>query len=223
MYRRLRLITLLLSLVLVALISTATAQETRTTGTVTATIGGEQLSLSSAAQRVPEDAADGVTDPERKAILEKVAGTEQHSATFMVMDPIKAGSVVIVPARLYVTIDTSVPDVDRSEHGGLSLRFSLDPETLDAASIDDVEVLYYPDGWDLSDYYALTEGALTIDRVELVDGSTLAVSGRVEGVLTHQDEFQAVHNPEDALTVSATFEIGEVAGSDVALELLSGE
>lgn len=223
MYRQVRLLALLLSLVLLVLVSTATAQETRTTGTIIATVAGGPVSLSSTAQRVPEDVADGVTDPQQKAILEKVAGTDQHTATFMVMDPIEVAGVVIVPARLYVSIDTSIPGVNRSEHGGLSLRFSLDPETLSVESMDDVEVLYYPAGWDLSDYYALTEGALTIDSIELVDGSTIAVSGRVEGALTHQDGYQAVHNPDDALTISATFEIGEVVGSDVALELLSGE
>lgn len=214
----------LIAVLSATLFSSALAQaQTRETGSVTAQIGGTPHTFTSSTKHVPEDVAEGVTDEKVRAILEKVAGTDQHTATYMVMDPIMVGEVEIVPATLYATLGTAWSPEGASEEVSFDVKFSLDPAALDPASIGDIEVLYYPNGWGLDDYYALTEGGMTLDSVVVVDDNTLAVSGTIEGVLTHQTGYTVEHNPADALPITASFSIDEVVGSQLALDVVRGE
>ena len=214
----------LIAILIAAVLSTASAQaQTRETGSVTAQIDGATHSFVSSAKHVPEDVAEGVTDEKVRAILEKVAGTDQHTATYMVMDPIMVGEVEIVPATLYATLGTAWSPEGASEEVSFDVKFSLDPAALDPASIGDIEVLYYPNGWNFDDYYALTEGGLTLDSVVVVDDTTVAVSGTIDGVLTHQTTSTVEHNPADTLPITASFTIDEVVGSQLALDLITGE
>lgn len=207
-----------------AALATASAQTEQTvTGTLAAVVDGAEVTLHTYATFVPEDAADGVTDERQRAILERVAGTEQHSATFTVMEETKLGSMVISPATVYVSVYARDESAGAASRAAVEVTFSLAPDTLELGPEEDVQVKYLPDGTSLDGYYALTEGALEIGSVEVVDATTLAITGSFAGLLSWQEGHEVVHDPADVLSVAATFELRRVVASGDALEIVSGD
>src|SRR5690606_41435107 len=102
--------------VLAALAAASAQTEQTVTGTLAAVVDGAAVTLHTYATFVPEDAADGVTDERQRAILERVAGTEQHSATFTVTEEPKLASLVSCPATVYGSADA------RAESAGAAQR-----------------------------------------------------------------------------------------------------
>ncbi len=189
------------------------------TGSLTATLNGEESVLRSYFADVPEDVAEGVTDPQQRAILERIAGTEQHTATYTYFDEMKLGTMVLVPAKIHVSLHFAAQELDVSVPGSISVRFSLEPTSLELGAPEDVEITLHS-GSGYSDYYALTEGGITLDSVEVVDANTLRITGSFSGTFSHQTGYDRVHNPADTLSASGVFSVERVVGSDLALELI---
>ena len=113
-----------------AALATASAQTEQTvTGTLAAVVDGAEVTLHTYATFVPEDAADGVTDERQRAILERVAGTEQHSATFTVMEETKLGSMVISPATVYVSVYARDESAGAASRAAITVTVSHAPDT----------------------------------------------------------------------------------------------
>src|SRR5690606_20541091 len=100
------------------------------TGTLTTVIGGEERQLMTYGTLVPEDVADGVEDPQQRAILERVAGTEQHTGTYRLMNEMKMGGMVLVPATIWVALTFRYGGPEPSGPHGVTMQFPLDPATL---------------------------------------------------------------------------------------------
>ncbi len=183
------------------------------TGTLEAVIAGKDHIMRSFVTTVPEDAAERTSDPEARALLEKLAGTEQHTATWMITDPFEMGGIVLLPAMLFVSIGTRASEDSTA-------NFALDIDTLELDTESDIEVRYFPESWSTKDFYALTEGTLQLNSVEVIDERTLRISGTVLGTLSFQESYSVEHNPNDTLPFEATFSIERVFGSQLPLELL---
>lgn len=213
-----------LALATLALGALALAQgETFRTGTLDAVIEGTSYGAYTYATEIPDDVADGVTDEQQRAILERVAGTTQHSATFMHQDAMVLGGMVLVPERIYVTLSTRTDHPEGNSFGSFVVMFSLDPETLEPGDEADTEIRFYPDGIFADTFYALTEGVLELTSLEVADPRTMSISGVISGHLSLQEGYDIVHNPDDVLQIEATFTVDQVVSSSLAFELVTGE
>lgn len=201
---------LLVALLVISTAGHALAQaEWTESGLLTAKIDGTEHEMRSWYTQVPEDAADGIEDAEVREFAQQYAGTVQHTAWFRYAEPIEMVGIVLSPATIWVTIGVR-PDADQSVPGRIDVEFALDPETLELVEGQQT-IRYYPEEWDLSDYYGLTEGELIIDEiVENSDGSW-QMRGRISGLVTHQTSISPVHNPDDALTFDVEFVIDTLA------------
>lgn len=188
------------------------------TGLIDALIDGRQHTFVTSSSTVPEDAAVGVTDENVRAMLEKVAGTEQHTATWMLTEPFEMGGLVLLPAQMFASLDASAKDTGGA--GGFRIEFGLIQETLALNPEADIDIRYYPESWSVSEFYALTEGTMVLERVEVVDERTLAMYGTISGVLSFQPGYSVEHNPDDTLPIEASFSIERVVGSQLLLEML---
>lgn len=212
---------LLVVIAAVFLFSSVLAQGTwHQTGTLTTRIGGVERQHHTYFTLVAEDVAEGVEDPQQRAILERIAGTEQHTASYQLTDELALGSIVIAPATLWVALTFYFGGHDSSAPHGVTVQLPLDPATLEVADPDQVEVSYYPSGPSWDDYYALTMGGLTITEVTVIDDITLRISGSFSGFFSHQDGFDTVHDPSTAIEAEGEFLVERVVGSQLALELV---
>lgn len=218
----LRFVVVLLASVL--LFTTASAQGTWfQTGTLTTRIGGVEREHNTYGTLVPEDVAEGVEDPQQRAILERIAGTEQHTASYMLTEEMALGSIVLTPATLWVALTFYFGGHDSSAPHGVTMQLPLDPVTLELSDPDQVEITYYPSGPSWDDYYALTDGSLTLTSVEVVNETTLRIAGSFSGYFSHQTEYDHVHDPATAVEGEGEFVVEQVVGSQLALELLEEE
>ena len=211
-----------LCVVLAVLLSSVTLAQGEwfQTGELATVIDGQERQLHSYGTYVPEDVAEGVEDPQQRAILERIAGTEQHTATYMLMEEMALGGIVLTPATLWVALTFYFGGHDSSTPHGVTIQLSLDPATLELSDPDQVEVSYYPSGPSWDDYYALTEGGLTVTEVTVVDETTLRIAGSFSGYFSHQTDFDRVHDPATAVEGEGEFVVERVVGSQLALELL---
>ena len=205
------------------LLGSVAAQAVHQTGTVDGTIDGSAYHAWTYATDVPEDVADGVEDEAVRAILTNIAGTTQHSATFNHMDAMTLGSIELMPATIFVTMLTRTEHPDGDTVGTVEINFSLQPETLELASQDDVVVKYHPGESSFSNYYALTSGGLELQSIEVVDEQTLAITGTISGQFSWQEGYETVHDPATAINVELTFVVNQVVSSSTAFELITGE
>lgn len=213
-----RLICVTLILLLATFTSMVFAQPGwQQTGTIDAVINGRQHTFLTSSSKVPEDVAEGVTDENVRAFLEQLAGTEQHTATWMITEPFEMSGIVFAPAQMFASLDANALP---SGTGGFRIEFALDQETLTLDTEMDIEVRYYPESWSVDEFYALTEGTMLLERVEVVDDQTLAMYGTITGVLSFQPGYRVEHNPADTLSIEASFSIEQVVGSQLPLELL---
>ncbi|NLG08478.1 MAG: hypothetical protein GX560_04405 [Deinococcales bacterium] len=192
------------------------------TGTLTAVIDGEERLLRTFGTLVAADVADGVEDAQQRALLERVAGTEQHTATHKLVEGMTLGGIVLTPPTLWVVLTFHHDASGAAGPHDVTLQFPLDPTTLELSDPDQVEIKYFPNGSSYDDFYALTDGALSLTAVEVVDDVTLRVRGAFAGVLTHQTSFDLVHDPDTAIAVEAGFVVERVVGSQLVLETLQG-
>ena len=135
-------------------------------------------------------------------------GREQHVMT------------LAAPGVLWVALTFYFGGHDSSTPHGVTIQLSLDPATLELSDPDQVEVSYYPSGPSWDDYYALTEGGLTVTEVTVVDETTLRIAGSFSGYFSHQTDFDRVHDPATAVEGEGEFVVERVVGSQLALELL---
>lgn len=203
------------------LFSSALAQNEFETGSIEAQIGSRTIRAYTYATEVPADAAAGIEDERQRAVLERVAGTTVHSASFMHQDAFTMGGMVLVPETIYVTLSTRTDHPDGNSIDSLLITFSLDPETFELGDEADIEVSWYPVGSSFEEYYALTEGTLTLDSLSVLDAHTIALSGTISGQLTRQSGFDIEHNPAEALPIEASFDVQQVKNSDLAFELVT--
>lgn len=190
------------------------------TGAIEAQIAGAQYRAYTYATHVPESVVDGVTDERQLALLQRIAGTVQHSATYLLGKPLMMGDMELAPAAIYVAFSTRTTSPEGNSVGSFMIQFDLDPETLELHETT-VQVNFFPRGSSYNDYYALTEGTLELSSLELVDDHTMSMSGVISGLLSWQDGYDTVHNPDDTLTIDAAFEITQVVASDVVIKLLT--
>lgn len=212
--------------VLVALVlagAAAAQHPTFETGWVEAVIGGAEHRAYTYATEVPENVTDGVTDERTLAVLQKVAGTVQHSASFKETPARMLGGMVLTPAAIHVALSTRTDHPEGASIGSLLVQFSLVPGTLELGPDEDVDVRFYPRGSSYDDYYALTLGTLALHSIEQVNDHTFAVVGSISGVLSHQSDYDVAHNPADTLEIEATFEVAQLVASDVVLKLVGAE
>ena len=210
-----------------ALVSVATAQAdwvATQTGAVEFVLAGEGREFYTFALEVPENVADGMPEGPVRDRLEAAAGTTEHSATWSVSDPVVFGGVVLLdPADLQVTLGTRPTQDQHAGLGVMLLDFSL---TLDGLELSDPvdfpwSLRFYPESYTVSDFYALTEGTFEVVSVERVDDVTLRVTGSFDGVLSRQARLgTAVHNPNDTLPISGTFDVRQVVGVKSLSEVL---
>ena len=198
---------LALSVIAVAGIAMAQAEWTES-GLLTATIDGTQYEMHSYYTRVADDAADGIEDEAVREFAQQYAGTVQHTASFRYAEAIEMVGIVLAPATIWVSIGVRT-DADQSVPGRIDIDFALDPETLELME-DQGTIRYFPESWDLYDYYGLTEGELVIDEITENDDESWLIRGRIAGLLTHQTGLDATHNPADALPFEAEFVIDPV-------------
>jgi hypothetical protein len=213
-----------LTLVLALLLGAASAQTRERTGTVDVVLGGEARTFHTHVQKVPENAAEGVENPDVRRMLERLAGTSQHTATWMAMEPIvMAGIVLYAAEELFITIGATVPMDRPGDVGEISLEFALSKATLALDDSEDasIDFRFFPVSWGFDAYYAASEGMfeLVIDEVEQVDETTLRIRGSFRGTLSFQTAYQIEYNADDTMSVTGTFDIEQVGGSSV-LELL---
>ncbi len=216
-----------LTLVFTLLLGAASAQTRERTGTVDVVLGGEARTFHTHVQKVPENAAEGVENPDVRRMLERLAGTSQHTATWMAMEPIvMAGIVLYAAEELFITIGATVPMDAPGDVGEISLEFELDRVTLALNDSEDasIDFRFFPASWGFDAYYAASEGTfeLLIDEVEQIDATTLRIRGSFSGTLSFQNSYQVAYNPDDTMSVSGTFDIEQVGGSS-ALELVLGD
>ncbi len=202
------------------LLGGALAQTVFETGSIDGTLGGSDYHAYTYASEIPDDVADRATSEEQREILEKVAGTTQHSATFMQMEAMVLGGIEIMPATIFVSVLTRTHHPEDREMQSLALDFSLDPATLELGAPQDISVSYYPDGISFSNYYALSNGTLSLESVEVVDARTLAITGSITGELSWQEGYEVVHDPATAIPLDVTFSLSQVVSSDLAFELI---
>ena len=202
--------------------SAAAQHRTFETGAIDAVIGGATYHAYTYATEVPADVAEGEKDERVRAILEAVAGTTQHSASFMHMDEMTMGGMVLAPATIYVTLSTRTHHPDGASIGSFMVQFALDPETLELVEDAVAEFMFYPRGSSYDDYYAFTDGVFELHPIQVVDEVTMTLSGTFSGTLSHQSNYDVVHNPDDALAVEASF-TALVVTNDTAFKLIMAE
>lgn len=218
-FRRLYIVAFLLASFV--LTSSALAQgEWFETGTLVTVIDGEERLLHTYGTLVPEDVADGVEDAQQRAILERIAGTEQHTATYQFMEGISMGGMTLTPDTIWVALTFRFGGHDTSGPHGVTMQIPLDPSTLAVLDPEQIEVNYYRDGPSWDDFYALTEGGIALESVDVVDDVTLRIVGSFSGIFTHQTDYDIVHNPDQALAAHGEFVVERVVGSQLALELI---
>jgi hypothetical protein len=195
------------------------------TGTVHLDLAGEPRTFHTYATVVSDDVPDGVRNELAREILADLAGTTQHSAVWQVPKPMMMGDIVIRASTVMFVSVTTRPTGDASiVSDQVMLDFGLDLAKLELHEGSDVSIRYFLDGYSSSDYYALTEGGIEIASVERVDDHTLRIRGTFSGMLSFQTDWRGVaHNPDDILSVSASFDFLEVVGTDVLAEVLQAE
>lgn len=195
----------------------------RVTGDVVLNLAGEERTFHVFAVDIPENVAEGVQDPEVRARLERAAGTTEHGATWDAPAPVSIGGIVISSPTTMSVVVAARPTEDRTAGlGEVRLHFQLDlatltlPPTADAA----VSVWFFPEAFASRDFYALTEGALTVTGVTPVDDVTLRIEGTLDGVLSFQASLAGIaHNPTDTLAVTGRFELHQVVGTQSLTEV----
>lgn len=216
MLERFRIHSALAALTVFTLLAMASAQllePAYETGVIDAVIDGQDYSVFTYALEIPEDYGADVTNERQREFMQRLAGTTEHSASFLLRRAMEMGNTVLYPASINVAFSTRSRNEDPSV-GSLVLQFMLDPDTLELTDQFDVSISFYPWGASASDYYALTDGTLRIDTVEIIDRRTLAIRGGFSGLLSRQDDYDHVHNPDDTLDVEATFTIEQVVAVD---------
>ena len=219
----------LLALVAVSSAAFVQAQEGfvfHVTGDVALTLAGEARAFRVYAVDVPENVADGITDPAVRAVLEAAAGTTEHGATWEVPEPVSIGGIALsTPSRMVVTVAARPTEDHAAGLGELRLRFELDLATLTLSPDAPVAVWYFPEAFATRDFYALTEGALDVSSVERVDDVTLRIVGSVAGLLSFQPTLlgSIAHDPDDTIAVTASFDLRQVVGAGSLADLLPGD
>src|SRR5690606_23693115 len=103
---------------------------------------------------------------------------------------------------------------------GVLLQFPLDPATPALLDPDQVEISHYPNGSSYDDYYGLTAGAMSSDVADAVDAVTLPITSTFSRFMTHQTEYDVVHDEASAIEARGDFLVDRVVGSALALELV---
>lgn len=190
------------------------------TGTVDALVADDPLTLHTFVTQVDEDLADDIEDEAAREFATRVAGTDQHTATWMLTDPITAGAMEIAPAMLFILIDARVAGDPNEQTPQLEIEFGMDPTTHELLPEAEVLLEYHPAPYDSREYYRTTEGTVVLEETERVDEDTLSIRGTISGVLTFQGSEGGTHDRGDTLPVEATFDIDSIAGSSLLPELL---
>lgn len=191
------------------------------TGAVTATLGGETSTLHTFVAHVPDDLGEGIEDADARAFAERVAGSDQHTATLMHHEPITAGDAVLVPAVTFVLIGARGAGDPDAGSARLALEFGVDPDTRALHPDTDLTVEYHPAPFAPQAYYALSEGTLTLESLRPVGEDALAVTGTLRGTLRFEGSGVEGHAPGDTVPIEATFDIDHVAGRSPLPELLA--
>ncbi len=182
-------------------------------GLLTGEISGDSIELHSYAARVPEDLGEEIEDEIVREFIESFVDAVQHGARYRLVPEVSLGPVVLAPAQILVSIDLR-PEENPETDGQLTIEFGLDPETYEFQA-ESAVVRYFPRGVDLNDYYGLSEGELLIDEVaKREDSGSLMIRGSITGLLTYQTGVEVLHNPNDALSIEAEFQIDTVATLD---------
>lgn len=195
----------------------------RVTGDVVLTLAGAERTFHVYAVDIPENVADGVQNPEVRARLEQAAGTTEHGATWAVPAPVSIGGIVISAPTTMSIVVAARPTEDRDAGlGEVRLDFQLDLATLALPPAADapVSVWFFPEAFASRDFYALTEGTLTVTNVEAVDDATLRIEGTIDGALSFQASLAGIaHNPADTIVVTGRFELQQVVGTQSLTEV----
>lgn len=215
---------LLLTAVILLLAPSALAQgEWFRTGVLTTVIDGVERELHTYGTYVAEDVADGVEDERQRALLERIAGTEQHTATHMYSEERKLGPVILAPATVWVALTFHHDGHDSTAPHGVTLQIPLDPASLALSDPEQVEITYFPEGPSYEGFYALTDGELTLTTVEVVDEVTLRVAGSFSGRMSRQSGYDIEHDEGSAIDAYGEFVVERVVGSQLVLTAIEGE
>jgi hypothetical protein len=198
------------------------AAQTVQTGTIAITLDGVERTFTTSGTKIAENAAEGVTNEAARAFLERLAGTWVHTATYMILEPIVMGGVVLFAAPdMFVTIGGyAYDDPERPDH--LELRFGLDLETLLLSDETDIVVRYSPAASNMADSYLLTLGGIVVHTVTQVDDETLSLQGSISGVLSRQlDPANEAHDPSDTISIEGRFDIQQLVGDARVVDMVT--
>lgn len=179
-------------------------------------MGGQEYRSHTIATEIPEDVADGLPPGEERDMLERIAGTVQHTAQWSPAEPVTAAGVELLPARLQVQVTTRTGHPDGSGVNSFVLRFALSAETLELLPEAGMEVIFDPSGPGDDDWWLLTDGSLVITSAAVLAPDVLQLEGNFEGVLTHNAERNAEEPEGSTMEISAMFTLKHVAGTDPA-------
>lgn len=195
---------------------------TRETGWLTAVIGGQEYRSYTLATEIPADVAEGVPAGEERDMLERIAGTEQHTAYWSVAEPVVTAGVELLGERIRVSVTTRTGHPDGSGVNSFVLRFALAPVTLELLPEAGVEVTFYPSGQNGSDYWTLADGSLQVGPVTVLDAHTLSLEGSFSGVLKRHPGTEGTEAAPETQQVSATFTLEQVGSNSPVPETLPG-
>jgi len=131
-------------------------------------------------------------------------------ATFMFMDEMRLGDMVLTPAYFHITVPTYNLELENNQQGAIHLDILVDPETLELTQLEELRVTYYPNGMDPEKIYILSEGELKLDPIRIIDEDTWHVSGTIEGYVSHQASYNSTGDPNDKFHIVARFEFQQV-------------
>lgn len=208
-----------IALTLSLLVASAAAQ-TRPTGTVDATIDGETYAFSTYAMHVAADIAEDIEDEEAREFAERVAGTDQHSATWMRMDAVGPAGMEILPESVTVMVDARADPDPFADAPIFDLSVSFEAATLERIPKMGVEVVFDPTPDADDGFYSLIDGAVVVERIEPVGDTVLAFAGTVNGTLAWQESAVTDPDPSDTMPIEASFAIDEVVGSTLLMDVL---
>jgi len=196
--------------------------ETWKTGTLEAIIDGQEYRSHTLATAIPEDVANDVADENQRLMLERIAGTTQHTAFWTAQAPLVITDLELRPARLRVVVTTRTDHPDGSGVNTFVLTFMLDPETLELIDEYEVEVNFYPYGPSKENFWRLADGTFTISEAAPAGPAALRLEGSFSGVLTRNSLPGDDEEPPEVRAVTATFTIEHVGSNDPEVTELPG-
>lgn len=135
-------------------------------------------------------------------------------ATFSYMEEVRMGDMLLLPAYFHVTVLAYDVESEDEQHSVIELNILVDAATLELTMVEDLRIVYYPNGPDTSNWYQLTEGGVVLDPVIVLDDDTWSLSGTISGYVSRHLDYDVAHNPDDMFRFEGRFDLSKVVRQD---------